>query len=88
MLADGENALFVTPGDEAGIAAAIIRLIDNPALGRRIAAAGSALYQRLFTMEAFARSVGSLYAMLAPRGAKPDAPVWPSVQEAQDDRQR
>jgi glycosyltransferase involved in cell wall biosynthesis len=88
VLADGENALFVTPGDEAGIAAAIIKLIDTPALGRQIASAGSALYQRLFTMEAFARSVGSLYAMLTPRGAMPDAPVWPSVQEAHDDRQR
>jgi glycosyltransferase involved in cell wall biosynthesis len=88
VLADAETALFVTPGDEAGIAAAIINLIDHPALGRRIAAAGSALYQRLFTMEAFARSVGSLYAMLTPRDAKPDVPVWPSVQEAHDDRQR
>jgi glycosyltransferase involved in cell wall biosynthesis len=88
VLADGENALFVTPGDESGIAAAIARLIDDPALGRQIASAGSVLYQRLFTMEAFARAVGSLYAMLTPRDAKPDVPVWPPVQEAHDDRQR
>ena len=29
--------------------------------------AGSALYERLFTMQAFARSIGSVYAMLTPR---------------------
>jgi glycosyltransferase involved in cell wall biosynthesis len=84
VLADGETALFVTPGDQAGIAAVIAMLIDQPALGRTIAASGSALYQRLFTMEAFARSVGSLYAMLTPRDAKAATPVWP--QEAHDDR--
>jgi glycosyltransferase involved in cell wall biosynthesis len=84
VLADGETALFVTPGDQAGIAAAIEGLIDEPALGRTIAARGSALYRRLFTMEAFARSVGSLYATLAQGDAKAATPVWP--QEAHDDR--
>jgi glycosyltransferase involved in cell wall biosynthesis len=88
VLADHETALFVSPGDETGIAAAIIELIDQPAVGRSIAAAGSALYDRLFTMEAFARSVGSLYAMLTPQDAGTGAPIWPPVQEAHDDRQR
>jgi glycosyltransferase involved in cell wall biosynthesis len=88
VLADHETALFVSPGDENNIAAAIAELIDQPAVGRRIAAAGSALYERLFTMEAFACSVGSLYAMLTPRDASAGATVWPPVQEARDDRQR
>jgi hypothetical protein len=39
-------------------------------------------------MEAFARSVGSLYAMLTPQDAGTGAPIWPPVQEAHDDRQR
>jgi glycosyltransferase involved in cell wall biosynthesis len=86
VLADGETALFVTPGDEAGIADAITRLMDDPAIGRTIAIGGSALYERLFTMEAFARSVGSLYATLTPREPNPSAPIWPPVQEARDDR--
>ena len=86
VLADGETALFVSPGDEAGIAEAIAKLTDQPAIGRGLAAGGSALYERLFTMQAFARSVGSLYAMLAPRDAKPGTPLWPPVQEARDDR--
>ncbi|WP_158258728.1 glycosyltransferase family 4 protein [Rhodopila globiformis] len=88
VLADHETALFVSPGDVSGIAAAIVELIDQPATGRRIAAAGSALYERLFTMEAFARSIGSLYATLAPRDASPGAPAWPPVREARDNRQR
>jgi glycosyltransferase involved in cell wall biosynthesis len=81
VLADGETALFVTAGDEAGIAAAIVRLIDQPAAGRAIATGGSALYQRLFTMEAFARSVGSLYAMLVRSDATPGTPLWQPVRE-------
>nr|WP_294507739.1 glycosyltransferase family 4 protein [uncultured Rhodopila sp.] len=88
VLADGETALFVTPGDEAGIEAAITKLMDDPAIGRTIAAGGSALYERLFTMQAFARSIGSLYAMLTPRDAASAAPVWKPIQEAHDDRQR
>jgi len=88
VLADHETALFVSPGDENGIAAAILELIDQPAVGRSMAAAGSALYERLFTMEAFARSVGSLYAMLTPRGTGAGTTALSSVQEARDDRQR
>lgn len=71
VLEDRHNALFVTPGNEAEIAAAILALMDDPALGQRIAASGSALYDRLFTMEAFARSIGALYAALTPAQGQP-----------------
>ena len=67
VLQDGHTALFVTPGDEAGIARAITTLIDRPEIGGHLSTAGARLYDRLFTMEAFARSVGSLYAALTPR---------------------
>jgi glycosyltransferase involved in cell wall biosynthesis len=63
------TALFVTPGDESGITAAITTLIDQPDLRRRLAENGAALYQGHFTMEAFARSIGALYAALTPREA-------------------
>jgi glycosyltransferase involved in cell wall biosynthesis len=63
----GATALFVTPGDEAGIAASIATLIDQPDLRRHLAENGTALYERLFTMDAFARSIGALYAALTPR---------------------
>jgi glycosyltransferase involved in cell wall biosynthesis len=37
VLADGENALLVTPGDAAAIAAAVRRLLDDGPLARRLA---------------------------------------------------
>ncbi len=84
VLDHGTTALFVAPGDEAGIAAAIATLKDQPELGRALSVQGAALYQRLFTMEAFARSIGGLYAMLTPR----DANRPRSMLEARDDSGR
>jgi glycosyltransferase involved in cell wall biosynthesis len=88
VLQDGHTALFVAPGDESAIASAIERLIDRPEVGRELAEAGATLYDRLFTMEAFATSIGSLYAALTPRDRKPSPSVWPPVQEASDDSGR
>lgn len=67
VLRHKENAFFVTPGNEQEIAGAIAALMDQPSLREALAAEGAALYQSLFTMEAFARSVGALYAKLTPR---------------------
>jgi glycosyltransferase involved in cell wall biosynthesis len=85
VLEDRRTALFVSPGDGAGIEAAILALCDNPDTGRELAVAGAALYDRLFTMEAFARSIGSLYETLAPRHGTMSPSVWPPVEEADDD---
>ena len=41
-LRDGENALLVEPGDAAGLAAAVNRLLRNPALASKLAAAALA----------------------------------------------
>ena len=81
VLQDGHTALFVTPGDKASIASAIVTLIDQPALAGELAIAGAALYQRLFTMEAFALSVGSLYAALTPRDGNATPSAWPRAEE-------
>jgi glycosyltransferase involved in cell wall biosynthesis len=88
VLQDRHTALFVAPGDENGIADAIATLIDRPQLRADLSAAGEALYDRLFTMEAFAASVGSLYAALTPRDRNTSPSVWPPVQEASDDPRR
>lgn len=75
------SALFVTPGDEATITAAIVTLIDEPDLRRTLAKNGRALYERLFTMDAFAGAFGRLYAALTPR----DADRVRATREARDD---
>lgn len=81
VLEDGHTALFVTPGDTASIGSAIRKLIDTPALGAALSDAGAALYERLFTMDAFARAVGNVYAALTPRDGKPRPAAWPPVEE-------
>jgi glycosyltransferase involved in cell wall biosynthesis len=45
LLADGESALLVPPGDAAALAAAVRRLSDDDALAARLAAGGLAAYQ-------------------------------------------
>lgn len=68
VLEDRVSALFVQPGQVTDIAAAILTLMDDAALRARLAEAGSVLYEQLFTMEAFARAIGGIYAALAPAG--------------------
>jgi glycosyltransferase involved in cell wall biosynthesis len=81
VLEHGHTALFVTPGDENEIARAIVTLIDEPELGMKLATAGAGLYERLFTMEAFARSVSGVYASVTPRDETMTPSAWPPVEE-------
>jgi glycosyltransferase involved in cell wall biosynthesis len=81
VLTDRSSALFVSPGDTAGIADAIITLLDQPGMAGELSRAGIALYDRLFTMEAFAGAVGSLYAALTPRDRNMTPSAWPPVEE-------
>jgi glycosyltransferase involved in cell wall biosynthesis len=81
VLADRQTALFVSPGDQAGIASAILTLREHPAVAHELSDAGAALYNRLFTMEAFARSFGLLYASLTPRDGNLAPPVGPTIEE-------
>jgi glycosyltransferase involved in cell wall biosynthesis len=46
LLADGESALLVPPGDPDALAAALRRLASDPELARRIAGGGRAAYER------------------------------------------
>jgi glycosyltransferase involved in cell wall biosynthesis len=80
VLEDRRTALFVAPGNEGEIASAILTLLDRPEIGRELSEAGLLLYERLFTMEAFARSVESLYEMLTPRDGTTASAAWPSVE--------
>jgi glycosyltransferase involved in cell wall biosynthesis len=78
VLEDRQTALFVSPGDETAIAAAIVALADDRALGAHLAEAGSALYQRLFTMDAFARAIGGLYGAMSSTDGPMARPVLPA----------
>jgi glycosyltransferase involved in cell wall biosynthesis len=61
-LRDGENALVVEPDDPSAMAAAIARLLDDPELGRRLAAAAHEFADAELGPE---RSVETMESMLA-----------------------
>ena len=65
LVEDGETALLVAPGDAHAMAQAVRRVLDDPALGRRIAAAGVVASRRYAWgavraewFAAYARAVG------------------------------
>jgi glycosyltransferase involved in cell wall biosynthesis len=64
LVIDGETGLLVEPGDPRSLAAAIGRLIDDPELRRRLAAAGHARARRLFELERWRREHVDLYLRL------------------------
>jgi GT2 family glycosyltransferase len=63
--ADGENALVVPPRDSGAIARAVLRLVDDPVLRERLAAAGLETARR-FTWEKTAARYRDFMASLPP----------------------
>jgi glycosyltransferase involved in cell wall biosynthesis len=51
VIVDGETGLLVTPDDPQAIVDAVYRLLDDPELGRRMAAAGAQLVEECYTLE-------------------------------------
>jgi glycosyltransferase involved in cell wall biosynthesis len=76
-VAHGTSGLLVAPGDVAGLAAAVGRLLDDPALAARLGRGGQALVRERFTLAAMAAALGELYARLAagPRSASRKRPA-------------
>ena len=64
VLADGDTALLVPPGDVAALASALRRLAGDPALAARLSERGRALYEREFTLPVFAERVAALHAQV------------------------
>jgi glycosyltransferase involved in cell wall biosynthesis len=57
---DGQQGLLIPPGDEKALARAILRLIDDPALAKRLARSGLERSQD-FTVEAMAKRFEAFY---------------------------
>ena len=58
---DGESALLVPPRDPAALAAAILRLADDPVLRARLGAGGRRLVEREFSEERIAAATLALW---------------------------
>lgn len=58
---DGETGLLVPAGDPDAMAAAVLRLLDDRELARRLGAAGQKLVGRLYTMDAQASALAAVY---------------------------
>lgn len=73
VILEGETGFMVPPGDEASLARAVSRLIEDPELGQRMGSAGRARVERHFDLRDKTRAIISLYeAMLRPRaGIRP-----------------
>ena len=61
QVVEGETGLLVEPGDPEPLAAALERLTDDPALRRRLGAAGRARAEERFDLEPFRRAHLELY---------------------------
>lgn len=74
-LTDGRDSVFVTPGDVAGIAAALVDLIGDPDKRVRLALAGRALYEERYAMGVFFRNLLVIYRRHFDREAFPPEPL-------------
>lgn len=61
VLQDGVTACFVQPGDVAGIAAGLKRVLQEPALRQSLERNGRALYEQQFSLERFSASVARVH---------------------------
>ncbi len=65
IIADGETGLLVPPADSAALAAAVRRLLDDPALAARLAARARETIPPRFTLEKMVSGYEEIYRSLA-----------------------
>ncbi|MDT8434839.1 MAG: glycosyltransferase family 4 protein [Anaerosomatales bacterium] len=69
VVADGETGILVPPADPEALAAAVARLLHDPALSIRMGEAGAARAEERFTVERMVRDHLALFEELAASGA-------------------
>lgn len=62
LIDDGVHGLLVAPSDHVGLADAIARLIDDPALGRRLGEAGRRRVEEEYELRASAAALAEVFA--------------------------
>jgi glycosyltransferase involved in cell wall biosynthesis len=65
IVEDGTSGLLFPTGDAAALAERIVRVLDDPALGRRLGEGGRCRVEAAFTRERYARDMEALYGRLA-----------------------
>lgn len=73
VLTDGLNACFVKPGDSAGIARAIARLLGDQQLRGELERNGRALYEKEFSLPRFFANVSEIHQRQFGTSAQPPA---------------
>ena len=71
VVIDGETGFLVPSGDEAAMASALARLLQDGALRARLGARGQAFYRAHFTLQSMVEGYDRLYRRLAGRPARP-----------------
>jgi glycosyltransferase involved in cell wall biosynthesis len=66
VVSDGVTGLLVPPRDPAALAAALVRLVDDPERARQMGRAARARIEEAFTLQAMVASHEELYRGLAP----------------------
>jgi len=74
VIADGENGLLVPSGDAAELAGALVQLLRDPVLRRRMGAEARTRYETQFTLAAMTRGYMDVYRDLCGRSAPAAAP--------------
>jgi glycosyltransferase involved in cell wall biosynthesis len=67
LVRDDETGLLFEPGDDGQLAAALVKLIENEPLRKKLAAAGRRQIHDRFTLQASADQMGEIYAELIGR---------------------
>lgn len=65
IIRDGENGLLVNPGDPAGMSAAILRLLGDPVLARRISTSALETIKSSYSLDCVAPRYIEIYRALA-----------------------